>query len=52
MNKQYIRLAAYVLLILGLIGIFSEVGPPWGRYVTISLGIFLYALTLFGNYKK
>ena len=49
MNTKSIRLAAYILLILGLIGIISEAGPAWGRYTTICLGIVLYLATLFKN---
>jgi hypothetical protein len=46
MNRQYIRYAAYVLVILGLIGITSEIAPVWSRYTTLGLGVLLLIIAM------
>jgi hypothetical protein len=46
MNKEYLRYAGYVLLILGLIGIISQTAPVWSRYTVLVLGIVIYLVTI------
>jgi len=52
MNKQAIRYAAYILLIMGLIGVISQSGITWARYAVLALGIILYLITLIGSKSK
>ena len=50
MNKQAIRYASYILLIIGIIGIISQTGNTWGRYIVLCLGVILYLITII-NFK-
>jgi hypothetical protein len=52
MNRQTIRYAAYILLIMGLIGVISQSGITWARYAVLGLGIILYLITLVGSKSK
>ena len=45
MKKEFVRYAALVFLIMGLIRTISETGPVWARYTLLSLGILIFLLT-------
>jgi hypothetical protein len=51
MNKLTIRYAGYILLILGLIGVISQTGVTWGRYLVLGSGIILYLISII-NFKR
>jgi len=52
MNKQTIRYASYILLIMGLIGVISQTGIVWGRYTVLCLGVILYLITFMRSKRK
>jgi len=52
MNRQILKYAALVLIILGLIGFISETAPLWSRYATLGLGLVLLLLSFIGKSGK
>jgi hypothetical protein len=49
MNRQLLKYAAFILIILGLIGLISEIAPLWSRYATLGLGLVLLLLSFIGK---
>jgi len=45
MKKEYFRYMGLIFLIMGLIGIISETGPVWARYILLSSGILILLFT-------
>jgi len=41
MKKSFAYTAGSVLVVMGLIGIVSESGPVWSRYLVFGLGVVL-----------
>jgi len=52
MNRKAFQTAGYVLLILGLIGMFSGMAPAWSRYTVLILGIIIVLVTASGKSSK
>ena len=52
MNRQVLKYAALILIILGLIGFISETAPLWSRYATLGLGLVLLLLSFIGKSGK
>jgi hypothetical protein len=52
MNRKAFQTAGYVLLILGLIGMFSGMAPAWSRYTVLILGIIIVLVTASGKSLK
>jgi len=52
MNRQILKYAALILIILGLIGFISETAPLWSRYATLGLGLLLLLLSFIGKSGK
>jgi len=52
MKTSFFYYAGLILAIMGLIGIISENGPVWSRYVVLGLGVVLLLIGYLTQSRK